>query len=169
MYSLRMRGVLVWINDAGRIHIWSEQEHEIIPPASSKGDCLEMAEFLFGKISCLTAILTFYNLQRFSVTGTCCCTEVFHIHVRLFRGAMDSQFLFMGDNATPRRIVAVGGLLDSENIHLMDWLVKSLDLYLPKHMWDILGRCLAARQQITSMIPELWLTLNGPRTLDAHW
>ncbi|GFU99261.1 transposable element Tcb1 transposase [Trichonephila clavipes] len=42
-------------------------------------------------------------------------------HVRLFRGAMDAEFLFMDDNARPHRANIVDECLQSEDITRMDW------------------------------------------------
>ncbi|GFW82826.1 transposable element Tc3 transposase [Trichonephila clavipes] len=80
-----------------------------------------------------------------SVNGTCYCNEILLPYVRLFRGAMGLQFLFMDDNAPCYRTVAVEQLLESEDIERMDWPARSPDLNTIKHVWDFLGRRLAAR------------------------
>ncbi|GFY15824.1 transposable element Tcb2 transposase [Trichonephila clavipes] len=54
--------------------------------------------------------------DRGSVTGDRYCEEVFLPHVRLLRGAIGSDFLFMDDNARPHWTLAVEELLESENI-----------------------------------------------------
>ncbi|GFX11125.1 transposable element Tc3 transposase [Trichonephila clavipes] len=56
-----------------------------------------------------------------SVNGTRYCNEILLPYVRLFRGAMGLQFLFMDDNAPCHRTVAAEQLLESEDIELMDW------------------------------------------------
>ncbi|GFU72712.1 transposable element Tc3 transposase [Trichonephila clavipes] len=80
-----------------------------------------------------------------SVTGTRYCNEIFLPYVRLFRGAMGLQFLFVDDNAPCHRTVAAEQLLESEDIELMDWRVRSPDLNPIEHVWDFLGSRLAAR------------------------
>ncbi|GFY15843.1 transposable element Tcb2 transposase [Trichonephila clavipes] len=55
-----------------------------------------------------------------SVNGTRYCNEILLPYVRLFRGAMGLQFLFMDDNAPCHRTVAAEQLLDSEDIERMD-------------------------------------------------
>ncbi|GFT92152.1 legumain [Trichonephila clavipes] len=49
-------------------------------------------------------------------------------HVRLFRGAMGAEFLFMDDNARPHCANIVDECLQSEDITRMDWSVYSPDL-----------------------------------------
>ncbi|GFT90836.1 transposable element Tc3 transposase [Trichonephila clavipes] len=104
--------------------------------------------------------------DRGSVTGDCYCEEVLLPHVRLFRGAIGPDFIFMDDNARPHRTLAVEELLESEDITLMDWPAYSPDLNPIEHRWDALGRRIAARlhhpentQQLKQMLIEEWILL----------
>ncbi|GFV88816.1 hypothetical protein TNCV_4608611 [Trichonephila clavipes] len=54
-----------------------------------------------------------------SVNGTRYCNEILLPYVRLFRGAMRLQFLFMDDNAPCHRTVAAEQRLESEDIERM--------------------------------------------------
>ncbi|GFX09646.1 transposable element Tcb2 transposase [Trichonephila clavipes] len=94
-----------------------------------------------------------------SVNGTRYCNEVLLPYVRLFRGAMGLQFLFMDDNAPCHRTVASEQLLESEDIERMDWPARSPDLNPIEHVWDFLGRRLAARTLPPVTIRELRLAL----------
>ncbi|GFX12533.1 uncharacterized protein TNCV_3156541 [Trichonephila clavipes] len=71
------------------------------------------------------------------------------------RGAMGLQFLFMDDNAPCHRPVAAEQLLESEDIKRMDWPARSPDLNPIEHVWDFLGRRLAARTLPPVTIREL--------------
>ncbi|GFW45282.1 transposable element Tcb2 transposase [Trichonephila clavipes] len=51
----------------------------------------------------------------------------------------------MDDNARPHRTLAVEELLESEDITRMDWPAYSPDLNPIEHVWDTLGRRIAAR------------------------
>ncbi|GFW68308.1 DDE_3 domain-containing protein [Trichonephila clavipes] len=75
-------------------------------------------------------------------------------HVRLFRGTMGAEFLFMDDNARPRRANIVDGCLQSEDITRMDWPAYSPDLNPIEHVWDMLGRRIASRQRPRTCLPE---------------
>ncbi|GFS96976.1 transposable element Tcb1 transposase [Trichonephila clavipes] len=61
-------------------------------------------------------------------------------HVRLFRGAVGAEFLFMDDNARPEHANIEDERLQSEDITRMDWLAYSPDLNPIEHVWDMLGR-----------------------------
>ncbi|GFW46858.1 transposable element Tcb1 transposase [Trichonephila clavipes] len=90
-----------------------------------------------------------------SVNGTRYCNEILLPYVRLFRGAMGLQFLFMNDNAPYHRTLAAKQLLESEDIERMDWPARSPDLNPIEHVWDFLGRRLAARTLPPVTIREL--------------
>ncbi|GFW86824.1 transposable element Tcb1 transposase [Trichonephila clavipes] len=76
-------------------------------------------------------------------------------HVRLFRGAMSVEFLFMNDNACLHRANIVDECLQSEDITRMDWPAYSPDLNLIEHVWNMLGRRIAARQPPPTYLPEI--------------
>ncbi|GFV96682.1 transposable element Tcb1 transposase [Trichonephila clavipes] len=73
-------------------------------------------------------------------------------HVRLFRGAMGAEFLFMDDTARPHRANIVDECLQSEDITRMDWPAYSPDLNPIEHM---LGRRIAARQPPPTCLPNV--------------
>ncbi|GFT04719.1 transposable element Tcb1 transposase [Trichonephila clavipes] len=72
---------------------------------------------------------------------------------------MGLQFLFMDDNAPCHRTVAAEQLLESEDFERMDWPARSPDLNPIEHVWDFLGRRLAARTLPPVTIRELRLAL----------
>ncbi|GFW93965.1 transposable element Tcb1 transposase [Trichonephila clavipes] len=76
-------------------------------------------------------------------------------HVRLFRGAMGAEFLFMDDNARPHSANIVDECLQSEDITRREWLAYPSDLNLIDHVWDMLGRRIAARQPPPTFLREL--------------
>ncbi|GFU78659.1 transposable element Tcb2 transposase [Trichonephila clavipes] len=104
--------------------------------------------------------------DRGSVTRDRYCEEVFLPHMRLLRGAIGPDLIFMDDNARSHWTLAVEELLESENITRMDWPVYSPDLNAIEHVWDALGRRIAARlhhpentQQLKQMLIEEWALL----------
>ncbi|GFV76556.1 transposable element Tc3 transposase [Trichonephila clavipes] len=80
-------------------------------------------------------------------------------HVRLFRGAMGNEFLFMHEHARPHRTNIVDEYLQSEDITRMDWPGYSPDMNPIEHVWDMLGRRIAASQPLPTFLPELWRAL----------
>ncbi|GFY19955.1 transposable element Tcb2 transposase [Trichonephila clavipes] len=62
------------------------------------------------------------------MTGQRYIDEVLLTHVRLFRRAVGDKFVFMDDNATCHRTLAVQDCLDSEGIQRLVWTARSPDL-----------------------------------------
>ncbi|GFV09369.1 uncharacterized protein TNCV_2911651 [Trichonephila clavipes] len=120
-------------------------EAAIIPRTSLKGTGMEVAVFSFGEASCLVVVQTFTSSTQVQSTGPVIVTSILPSICASFRGAMGLQFLFMDDNAPCHRTVAAEQLLESEDIERMDWPARPLDLNPIEHVWDFLGRRLAAR------------------------
>ncbi|GFT32709.1 transposable element Tcb1 transposase [Trichonephila clavipes] len=95
------------------------------------------------------------HVQSVTITGHIYWDVILEQHVRLFRGAMRAEFLFMDDNARPHRVNIADECLQSEYITRMDWPAYSPDLNPIDHVWDMLGRRIAARQPPPTCLPEL--------------
>nr|CDJ85919.1 putative DNA-mediated transposase [Haemonchus contortus] len=72
----------------------------------------------------------------------------------------------MDDNARPHRTAQVEELLAQEDIRRMEWPARSPDLNPIEHVWDALGRRIAARpnapvtiQQLSIALKEEWNAL----------
>ncbi|GFX63860.1 transposable element Tcb1 transposase [Trichonephila clavipes] len=88
------------------------------------------------------------------MTGHIYRNAILKQHVRLFRGAMGAEFLFMDKNRA-NHANNVDESLQSEDITRMDWPAYSPDLNPIEHVWDMLGRQIVARQPPTTCLPEL--------------
>ncbi|GFV77640.1 putative transposable element [Trichonephila clavipes] len=103
--------------------------------------------------------------DRGSITGDRYCEEILLPHLRLFRGAIGPDIIFMDDTARPHQTLAVEELLESEDITRMDWPAYSPDLNPIEHVRDALGRRIAARlhhpenTQLKQMLIEEWALL----------
>ncbi|GFY07834.1 transposable element Tc3 transposase [Trichonephila clavipes] len=97
--------------------------------------------------------------------------EVLFPHVRLFRGAVGDKFVFMDDNATCHRTLAVQDCLDSEGIQRLVWPARSADLNLIENVWDALGRQVAGRNYPpTNRTPSsVHSQRNGIHCLNSCW
>ncbi|GFX96681.1 transposable element Tcb2 transposase [Trichonephila clavipes] len=100
-----------------------------------------------------------------SVTAQRYRDEVLELYVCLLRGAVGPDFIFMDDNAPCHRAVLIDDFLEMENIHRKSWSVNSLDLNPIEHVWDMLGRQIAALSHPPSSVTEL-KRASSPRSLE---
>ncbi|GFU99199.1 transposable element Tcb2 transposase [Trichonephila clavipes] len=148
-----------WSSDSHRILIWRERGSRNHPSNIIERDRYGGSGVLVWGGIMLGSRTDLHIFDAGSVNGTRYCNEILLPYVRLFRGAMGLQFLFMDDNAPCHRTVAAEQLLESEDIERMDWPARSPDLNPIEHVWDFLGRRLTARTLPPVTIREFRLAL----------
>ncbi|GFX16603.1 transposable element Tcb1 transposase [Trichonephila clavipes] len=148
-------------SDSQRVLIWREIGTRFYPSNTKKRHHYGGHGVLVWRGIILNGRTELHIFDRGSVTGDRYSEEVLLPHVNLFRGAIDPDFIFMDDSARPHRILAVEELLESEDITRMDRPAYSPDLNPFEHVWDSLGRRIAARlhhpestQQLKQMLIE---------------
>ncbi|GFY17057.1 transposable element Tcb2 transposase [Trichonephila clavipes] len=146
-------------SDSHRILIWRERGSRNHPSNIIERDRYGGRGVLVWGGIMLGSRTDLHIFDAGSVNGTRYCNEILLPYVRLFRGAMGLQFLFMDDNAPCHRTVAAEQCLESEDIERMDWPARSPHLNPIEHVWDFLGRRLAARTLPPVTIRELRLAL----------
>ncbi|GFX93190.1 transposable element Tcb2 transposase [Trichonephila clavipes] len=106
-----------------------------------------------------------------TMTGQRYIDEVLLSHFRLFRRAVGDKFVFMVDNATCHRTLAVQDCLDSEGIQRLVWSARSADLNPIENVWDSLRRQVAGRNYPPTNKNTLIraLTENGINCLNCCW
>ncbi|GFT56043.1 transposable element Tcb1 transposase [Trichonephila clavipes] len=93
-------------------------------------------------------------VQCVTMTGHIYREVILKQHVRLFRGTMGAEFLFMDDNVRPHRANIVDECLQSKDITRIDWPAYSPGLNPIEHVWYMLGRRIAALQHPSTCLPE---------------
>ncbi|GFW40838.1 transposable element Tcb2 transposase [Trichonephila clavipes] len=110
-------------------------------------------------------------VANWTMTGQRYIGEVLLPHVRLFRGAVGDKFVFMKDNATCHRTLAVQDCLDSESNQRLVWPTRSPDLDPIENVWDALGRQVAGRNypRQTRTPSSVHSQRNGINCLNSCW
>ncbi|GFT64270.1 retrovirus-related Pol polyprotein from transposon TNT 1-94 [Trichonephila clavipes] len=83
-------------------------------------------------------------------------------HRRTYGPAYHSEWHFDGpkdDNDRPHRAHLVENMLEAETIQRMEWPVCSPDLNPIEHVWDMLGRRIAARPRPPATVRDLEIAL----------
>ncbi|GFU53302.1 transposable element Tc3 transposase [Trichonephila clavipes] len=130
-------GGLFWVPELTR----KSKLEFIANKRTSLNDTVLLAQdfsFFFGGI--ILGSRTDPKVQIGIMIGQICRDVVMEQHVRLFRGAMRTEFVFMDDNTRPHRANFVSECLQSERITRMGWPAFSPDLNPVEHVWDMLGR-----------------------------
>ncbi|GFW89758.1 transposable element Tcb2 transposase [Trichonephila clavipes] len=97
----------------------------------------------------------FHFFDTESVTAQRYIDEVLEPYVRLFRGAVGPNFIFMDYNVPCHRAVLIDNFLETENIQCMSWPANSPDLNPIEHVWNMLGRQIAALSHPPSSVTAL--------------
>ncbi|GFV41433.1 cubilin [Trichonephila clavipes] len=103
------RWTLIWRASGTRYH----QENTIERPRYGGAGWLVWGGIILGSRTDL-------HVQSVTMTGHIYRDVILEQHVRLFRGAMGAEFLFMDNNARPHRANIVDECLQSEDITRMD-------------------------------------------------
>ncbi|GFW47356.1 transposable element Tcb2 transposase [Trichonephila clavipes] len=115
-------------SDCRRQLIWPESGTAYRPENIQENDRYPTCSIMVWAGIMINGRTRLHVVANGTMTGQRYIDEVLLPHVRLFRGAIGDKFVFMDDNATCHRTLAVQDCLDSEGIQRLVWPARSPDL-----------------------------------------
>ncbi|GFT47512.1 transposable element Tc1 transposase [Trichonephila clavipes] len=167
----------VLFSDESRFSLSSDCRRQLIWPESGTAyrpeNIQEKDRYPTGSIMVWARIMIngrtrIHVVANGTMTGQRYIDEVLLPRVRLFLGAVGDKFVFMDDNATCHRTLAVQDCLDSEGIQRLVWPARFPDLNPIENVWDALGRQVAGRNYHPTP-SSVHSQRNGINCLNSCW
>ncbi|GFX98110.1 transposable element Tcb2 transposase [Trichonephila clavipes] len=145
--------------DARRVPVWRDRGTRNNPAFVRERSQYRRAGWMvWGGVS-IGGRTDLHIIRNDTLTGRRYADEILRPHVIPYAGAIGDSFVFQDDNARAHRARLVENMLEAETIQRTECPVSSPDLNPIEHVWDMLGRRIAARPRPPATVRDLEISL----------
>ncbi|GFX03463.1 transposable element Tcb2 transposase [Trichonephila clavipes] len=149
-------------SDSRWVTIWRERGTRFEPRNITEGHHFPSRGVMVWAGIMMDGRTDLHFFDKGSVTAQRYRDEVLEPYVRLFRGAVGPDFIFMDDNAPCHRALLIDGFPETENIQRMSWPANSPDLNPIEHVWMyvVLSHPPSSVTELKRALQETWNRLS---------
>ncbi|GFY05001.1 transposable element Tcb2 transposase [Trichonephila clavipes] len=145
--------------DTRRVLVWRDRGTRNNPAFVRERSQYRRAGWMVWGGICIGGRTDLHIIRNGTLTGRRYADEILRPRVIPYAGAIGDSFVFQDDYARPHRPRLVENMLEAETIQRMGWPACSPDLIPIEHVWDILGRRIAARRRPPATVRDLEIAL----------